>query len=337
MTRNRVGYISKLQGSKHNYTYFMNLYLGVTDFNWYNYLSHINPEDVNFWQPGGRAVFKAISPGEPFLFKLKYPYNAIGGVGFFSAHSILPISMAWEIFGNRNGADSFEEFSGSILRLRTRENTLNQNPSIGCIVLTNPVFFKRGDWIPVPENFHSNIVQGKSYTTDDVIGADLWNRVEATLHRYTIDKQTDGVKSQLMLEEPEAQYGKSVLMKVRLGQGAFRVMVTDAYSRKCAISGERTLPVLEAAHIKPYAKSGPHFISNGLLLRSDIHKLFDNGYITITNDHKVEVSKRIKEEFENGREYYQFHGKSLGILPHRDLDRPDQKYINWHNSYIFKG
>ena len=76
----------------------------------------------------------------------------------------------------------------------------------------------------------------------------------------------DEEKSQLILEDTESpMYGKSILTKVRLGQGAFRVLVTDAYNRKCAISGEKTLPVLEAAHIKPYSESGSHFISNALI------------------------------------------------------------------------
>ena len=97
------------------------------------------------------------------------------------------------------------------------------------------------------------------------------------------------------------------------------------------------ISVLEAAHIKPYAQSGPHFISNGLLLRSDMHKLFDAGYLTITNDLKIEVSTRIKEEFENGREYYKYHGNDLLILPSRIQDYPDSNYINWHNEYVFKG
>lgn len=315
----------------------MKFYLGVTDTNWYNYLKQINPEDVNFWQPGGRSVFKVIAPGAPFLFKLKAPHNVIGGVGFFSTHSILPISMAWEIFGNRNGLESYDKFFAVIQSLRAKENSLRENPFIGCIVLTNPVFFDKHDWIAVPDDWGRSIVQGKSYSTEETIGKLLWEKVEMTLQRYKLYKQNDGEKSQLILEEPEAQYGKSVLTKVRLGQGAFRVMVTDAYARKCAITGEKTLPVLEAAHIKPYAVSGPHFISNGLLLRSDIHKLFDNGYITITNDLKVEVSKRIKEEYENGREYYQYHGKSLVILPQRELDRPSENYINWHNANIYQG
>ncbi len=144
-------------------------------------------------------------------------------------------------------------------------------------------------------------------------------------------------KSQLLLEEPQSPaYGNSVLTKVRLGQGAFRVLVTDAYNRRCTITGEKTLPVLEAAHIKPYAHSGPHFISNGLLVRFDIHKLFDTGYITVTKELKVEVSSRIKTEFENGREYYQYHGKSLAYLPNRATDLPNEKYLSWHNENIYR-
>ena len=128
-----------------------------------------------------------------------------------------------------------------------------------------------------------------------------------------------------------------VLSKVRIGQGAFRVSVTDAYSRRCTITGERTLPVLEAAHIKPYAESGPNTASNGLFLRSDIHKLFDSGYITITKDHKIEVSRRIKEEFENGKEYYQYHGKDLRGLPNVEREKPSLQFIEWHNNHAYQG
>ena len=64
------------------------------------------------------------------------------------------------------------------------------------------------------------------------------------------------------------------------------------------------MPVLEAAHIKPYNLVGRHEISNGLLLRSDLHTLFDLGYMTVTpDDLRVRVSRRIHDEFENGREY----------------------------------
>jgi putative restriction endonuclease len=312
----------------------MKIYLGVTDNNWYNYLSKIQPEDINFWQPGGNANFKVLESGAPFLFKLKSPINKIGGVGFFSSQTFLPINVAWDVFKERNGCESFDRLKQMILQYRTEKENLN--PTIGCIVLTNPVFFKQEDWLDVPVNWSRSIVQGKSYDTNEGVGAELWNRVELLLNQYLNDTH-EGEKSQLILEDTEMpRYGNSILRKVRLGQGAFRVLVTDAYHRRCSITGEKTLPVLEAAHIKPYSQSGPHFISNGLLLRSDLHKLFDTGYITITKDYKIEVSKRIKEEFENGREYYQYHGKGLVFLPQSNRDQPNEVYIEWHNNQ-FKG
>ena len=47
--------------------------------------------------------------------------------------------------------------------------------------------------------------------------------------------------------------GKPAPVRPRLGQGAFRIIVTDLYGRKCAVTGEKTMPALEAAHIRPYA------------------------------------------------------------------------------------
>jgi putative restriction endonuclease len=183
----------------------------------------------------------------------------------------------------------------------------------------------------------SGIVQGKSFETETIIGNELWQKIDHVLQKYLQPSSSLAVEEQLVLANGEWHgYGTSILQKVRVGQGAFRVLVTDAYNRRCSISGEKTLPVLDAAHIKPYKEQGPHAIANGLLLRSDMHKLFDKGYIAITKDYKVEVSKAIKEEFENGKEYCQYHGKELVYLPSKNVDRPNKSFIEWHNQ-LFKG
>jgi putative restriction endonuclease len=93
---------------------------------------------------------------------------------------------------------------------------------------------------------------------------------------------------------------------------------------------------LEAIHIKPYSNSGPHRVDNGVLLRSDIHKLFDTGYVTITPDYHFEVSRRIREDFENGRDYYAMNGRTL-VLPLRKEFQPSPHFIEWHNENIFLG
>lgn len=111
-------------------------------------------------------------------------------------------------------------------------------------------------------------------------------------------------------------------------------MVTDAYRRRCAITGERVLPVLEAAHIVPYAEGGRHEISNGLLPRSDLHTLFDRGYLTVTAELRVEISRRLKEDWENGRDYYALDGAPVSP-PERQADHPDPNALSWHRRERF--
>lgn len=189
--------------------------------------------------------------------------------------------MAWDTFRTGNGCGSLEDLQRSIRSYR-QDNT-TPNPVIGCIVLTNPVFFRQEDWIPAPEDWGRSIVQGKGYDTDERIGGDLWRRVEMLLKQYLPMREDAKEPTEWLVREENPGY-REVLQRVRKGQAAFRVDVLDGYQRRCAITGEKTLPVLEAAHIKSYSKSGPHSLSNGLLLRSDMHKLFDEGYLTITRN-----------------------------------------------------
>ena len=125
------------------------------------------------------------------------------------------------------------------------------------------------------------------------------------------------------------------LVRPRLGHGAFRVAVTGAYGGACAVSREHSLPVLEAAHIRPYADEGAHDVANGLLLRADIHRLFDAGYVTVTPDHRFVVSRRLAQEWENGKAYYAMEGRSIA-LPPRAADRPDVELLRWHNEHVFE-
>ena len=314
----------------------MKFNLGVTDNHWYEYLSQINPEDINFWQPGGGQQFRILAPGEPFLFKLKSPINKIAGVGFFSSHSFLPLSVAWSTFGNRNGCSSFGDFQKTIQAYK--KDWKNNNPVIGCIVLTNPIFFNREDWLPTPSDFSPSIVQGKSYSTETPIGKEVWRKIDIVLSKYFSNQIIINKEESFIVAEPDSPlYGFSYLNKIRIGQGAFRVSVINAYNKRCAFTGEKTLPVLEAGHIKPYSQAGPNLSSNGILMRSDIHTLFDCGYITLNSEYRIEVSGRIKEEFENGKEYYKFHGEALKVLPQLLHERPNTEFIQWHNERIYVG
>jgi putative restriction endonuclease len=85
----------------------------------------------------------------------------------------------------------------------------------------------------------------------------------------------------------------------------------------------------------PYSRGGQHEVSNGLLLRSDLHRLFDKGYVTVTPDQRVLVSSRLKADFENGRSYYPFDGRTLAVKPSDAVDLPDPESLRWHNQHVF--
>src|SRR6185312_11100885 len=90
----------------------------------------------------------------------------------------------------------------------------------------------------------------------------------------------------------------------RLGQHAFQAVVLDAYHRSCAITGTKIRPVLQAAHVRPLTAGGQHRLDNGLLLRSDVHTLFDRGYLAVDTRYRLQVSPRLRSEFGNGEQFY---------------------------------
>jgi putative restriction endonuclease len=304
----------------------INLVIAVTDGDWFDTLrQQPNLAEVNFWAPSA-ANFRALQPGELFLFKLHAPRNFIVGGGVFAYANALPCSLAWEAFRESNGAGSANEMRARIARYRKASPGDRSDFEIGCRILTQPFFFAEKDWIPVPASWAPNIVSFKTYSTATSEGLALWDTINERLASHSVP----GVA------EPKARFGEPQLIRPRLGQGAFRVLVTDTYNRRCAITQERTLPALEAAHIRPYGDGGEHEAQNGLLLRRDIHSLFDAGYVTVTPDLRFEVSRRIKEEFDNGRHYYELHGKPI-FAPENTSRRPDPEALRWHNEHAYRG
>ena len=122
-------------------------FIGNTDYDWYRFLAaQPDVDEVNFCQPsGGGGRFGAVSPGEPFFFRLKSPHNAIAGFGYFASYSALPAWLAWESFGRTNGAADFDEMRARIERYRRRSGAADSGRpgdyAIGCIMVASPVFF----------------------------------------------------------------------------------------------------------------------------------------------------------------------------------------------------
>lgn len=310
----------------------MNAFVGITDHDWYQLLARCpDLEEVNFWQPSGRGRFGALQPGELFLFKLHAPRLSIVGGGFFAHATLLPVSLAWEAFAEANGARSLAEMRARIERYRRAPSRPEDDYTIGCILLEQPFFLPEEFWIPPPSDWHPNIVRGKTYDLLAEPGRALWGEVRAAMRAIG-----DSAWPSRWRERDQPRYGDPLLVRPRLGQGSFRVLVTDAYERRCAVTAERVLPVLQAAHIRPYARGGEHRVDNGLLLRSDLHTLFDRGYMTVTPELCLEVSHRIREDFDNGRHYYALHGQRVRE-PRPPHSRPAPDLLRWHNEETYLG
>jgi putative restriction endonuclease len=303
------------------------IFVGVTHKPWFDHLASLHPADVNFWQPSGSGEFKALKPGDLFLFKLKAPWNAIAGGGVFEHASLAPLSLAWETFGEANGNASLADMRDTIAKLkRVRPLGDRDDPVIGCRILTQPFFWPADRWIPTPANFSANTVVGRGYSTDQPDGLALWRGVQERLAATPAAPQVS----------TGDRFGSPTVMRRRLGQGAFRLAVTDGYGRRCAVSGERTLPILDAAHIRSFASGGEHAVSNGLLLRTDIHKLFDRGYVTFDSELRFAVSERLKADFDNGVHYYAMQGTTLA-RPIAGFDPPSSEALRWHRDNAYLG
>jgi putative restriction endonuclease len=315
------------------------LWVANTDLDWFDFLTaQPDIDEVNFWQPSGTTNFSAIQPGELFLFKLKSPRNAIGGFGVLSQSSNLPLSLAWEAFGVKNGAPSFLEMRQRISRYR-RDAAPEADYTIGCRIVVQPTFLPEALWIEQPSSWTRSIVVGKTYDTETREGLRLWERVMEAGERVRALENGAGLRvadERVPYLTSGPRYGEPTLIRPRLGQGAFRLAVTDAYKRQCAITGGRVLPALEAAHIRSYHRGGEHEVSNGLLLRRDIHSVFDAGYATFDDDLRMVVSDRVRADFNNGNEYRRLHGHQL-IRPEAQTTQPNLEHLQWHRDNVFLG
>lgn len=126
---------------------------------------------------------------------------------------------------------------------------------------------------------------------------------------------------------------KKIAMQIhaRRGQKRFRKKLLDTYNRKCAVTKCEIIEMLEAAHIYSFKGSETDKIPNGILLRSDIHTLFDLGLITINpENYFIKVSNKIMKD-----EYYaELNNKKIN-LPERTEDHPSQDSLIHHFENVF--
>jgi len=150
-------------------------FVANTDFEWYQRLkARSDLDEVNHWQPSGGTAFRAIPTGAPFLFRLKSPHSAIAGFGFFAHATLVPASLAWEAFEEKNGTASLDELVRRVSRYRAAPVGRHEDPTIGCRMISEPTFFEETDWVRDPRDWSPTIVTGKGYGLSTGEGARVW-------------------------------------------------------------------------------------------------------------------------------------------------------------------
>ena len=310
-----------------------NIYIGQTDNSWFDFLYERQPfEEINFWKPSVQH-FRVIEEGELFFFRLKSPRGVIGGYGTLVSSINAPIQLAWESLGEANGVASLDRMVQALAQYRGSQPTHAQS-HIGCRILANPVFLDEHEWVEVPTGWANSIVSGKSYDAADPAVRHMIDLVET--RRTFSDKFSEGRREfEGLGSGVQVGYSAPSEVRRRLGQNSFRMRIASAYAFECALSGTRVLPALEAAHIVPFSVSRSHAVDNGILMRRDIHSVFDSGYITFNPDQTLRVSSQLKTVFNNGNEYRQLAGTKLRA-PNEAAMSPNREFLSWHreNKYV---
>jgi putative restriction endonuclease len=276
---------------------------------------------VNFWTPTPWNV-RQLKGGERLYWLYKAPVRKIAGFGSFLRYENQSIRSAWDEFGLANGVPSLE---GLVSRTKhyVEKNTHRTedlpNPTIGCIVLIDPVFLS-------PRNFIDPAAAGLSFPKQVVKHKYFTNDALAKLVHLPEPKAS---VFKLLDSEAKRAY-KAVNEKDRPGQTQFRADVLNAYSESCCVFGKVPLEVLEAAHIQPYINVESNHRQNGLALRVDLHKLFDAGLIAIDDDFVILVSSKM-----DGTLYETLRGRKIS-LPQALEYAPSKEALAFHRRTRFR-
>lgn len=306
----------------------MKLYVGKTDHDWFEHVKRARPVEVNFWRPKDTRKFRSLAPGDLFLFKLHKEHGGlVVGGGYFMRHWVLTAKVAWDSFGPDNGAATEEEFYRRLGLLGGK----GRDREIGCIVLAEPFALEHPFDIPT---WPPSTVQGKGYDLTSSEGMAIFQTVRD--QSETIPDIAQDRVAQIRISYDEPARGPLRTVQTRIGQGQFRLRTLENYERTCCVTGEHTLPALEAAHILPVAQHGHHRLDNGLCLRAAVHRLFDNGLISITPEYRIVVSPLIRDLYLNGRPYYTHDGAKLRALPAVTSDQPNREALATHVEKVFR-
>jgi predicted restriction endonuclease len=166
----------------------------------------------------------------------------------------------------------------------------------------------------------------------------LTNKKDFVMDKLGETENEDIINENLAIFDiPEGKETQAIVNR-RINQIYFRRKILSSYQNKWCVTGLSLPPFLEASHIVPWSVDKTNRLNptNGLCLNSIHHKAFDCGYLTITLDYKVKLSKHI-EGFSGDKAvedlFLEFNEKSI-ILPSKY--KPAKEFLEYHNREVFK-
>jgi len=296
--------------------------LGSTSPEWLDFHQQYNLQIANFWQPTPRNP-RNIRFGDRWYF-CRRNAGQIDGYGTFIAWRSMRIIDAWNMYAQGNGVENLANFIDAVNQA-SANNDHTEESIIGCIELQDLAYFQ--DPVIIQ---HANI------------------RPLNSSFRYILE--TDPIEDFFIAENrdweaPDIPFNPCDLnearpfemrnIRIRRNQANFRNALLAVYGANCAISGPQPKEVLDAAHIQPYVNASSNHRENGLLLRADLHRLFDRGVMTIDE----ELIVRFCDAFiDQNCSYKPFNGNRLVFSDDDDIaTRPSQAALEYHRTQRFVG
>lgn len=280
-------------------------------------LARIRPQRIAFWQHRPECPHE-IEPGERWYFVDKQTRDVVG----------FAIFCGWEkttvesVFSRFGGACGYPTRSALVAAIRRLKDAFDEEDEIGNVILTDfaeltvPLNLKQKFGLEMYQSRFRYLRQG------DLIAAYLGG----------MDLALGASQSFVLRNEGEAKKSAS-MRKTRYGQSVFRRLMLEAYGEVCVFTGPALVETLEAAHIQPYVDPESNHICNGLVVRADVHNLFDLGLITIDAGGLIELAPNLK-----GRsgELDALAGTEARLNNSRGI-QPSREALDFRNRYIFQG
>ncbi|WP_206444886.1 HNH endonuclease [Burkholderia ambifaria] len=182
---------------------------------------------------------------------------------------------------------------------------------------------------------------GVTYELYDPAQHGVWDLQPSSAGKWEAVRLNIGLAEQALMEarahvygnplpdfasEPEAHRYVMRAIAMREGQPKFRAALMEAYAGRCAVTGCAVEAILEGAHIRPYAAGGAttNVVNNGMLLRADIHTLFDRGLLWVDCNGHIQLAREL-----HSSEYVIFRGQPVR-LPQHECDHPHPSHLTHH-------